>query len=143
MVGSSLDLADIRDLLSELPINIVTQIIPVCHKNDYKIGFDHIELRSFGLSHTYNLCLYGSLYIDSAGNIFPCSGLTDFQVGSVSNWSDIFNPDNKMNLKYFWYLNKEKFDKCKNCGLQYLCSDCRSIEYQLSGSIISKSFCNR
>lgn len=143
MVDSSLDLAGIRNLLSKLPINIVTQIIPVCHKNDYRAGFDRIELRQFGLSQTYNLCLYGSLYIDSAGDIFPCSGLTDFRVGTVDNWSEIFNSDNKMNLKYFWYLNKEKFDKCKNCGLQYLCSDCRSIEYQLSGSIISKLSCNR
>lgn len=140
--------------LNEIPQYIKVHIDYILEKsnpldNYYNSRFSYIkqvpsiDIRTYALNSVYNSCLYGTLYINQEGDIFPCPGLLDFKLGNVRNFNKIFDREANINIQYFWKLNNSKISKCKDCGLQFACVDCRSFEYQLSKSITEKVSCQK
>lgn len=42
-------------------------------------------------------------------------------------------------LQYYWHINKDKIQKCKDCELRYICFDCREIPLRETGDLYSPS----
>lgn len=83
----------------------------------------------------YNPCWGLSIAIDTNGDVKPCLW-SDIIVGNlrIDRFIDIKNE-----LIYYWELNKEKIDICKECELKLVCSDCRVLAKQINGSIHAKT----
>lgn len=94
----------------------------------------------FHVAHNYgyNECLDGKIYLNQDGNVYPCPALTDYYMGTGMNMRALFNEDNLMD---FWMLAKKKLSFCSDCGLKYACTDCRGLDYNLTGNLNSNLFC--
>jgi len=49
------------------------------------------------------------------------------------------NPGIIDEIEKYWYLTKDKVDKCKICELRYSCPDCREIAYESSGNLYASN----
>lgn len=154
LMDINLNMDSILSRLNEIPKHIKVHIDYILEKtktqNEYfSSQFNYIkqiptvDIRSYALNSVYNSCLYGTIYINQEGDIFPCPGLTDFNLGNVRDFSKIFDKEADINIQYFWKLNNSKISKCKDCGLQFACVDCRSFEYQLTKDIAEKALCQK
>lgn len=106
----------------------------------YNEELPKVNIDTFSLKRKKNKCLVGTFATLSNGEIVPCLGLKDFNIGTIDNIDDIFS-DDKL-LKY-WNISSKKLDKCKECGLRYACNDCRSLEIRLGAKIDEKVTCMR
>ncbi len=92
------------------------------------------------LAHNYaqNECLEGKIYINQDGSVYPCPALTNFYLGNGMDLRAVFSDDKLMN---FWLFPKKNLSPCSKCGLKYACTDCRGLDYKLSGDLNANLFC--
>lgn len=116
-------------LSNNLPIMSKKKISPV---NMYRF-LNNIE---------YHPCLGRTLAICYNGNVIPCPMMRSHNFGNIENrelhtifeneWEHIAN---------IWKLNLDKIEKCTDCEFRYSCTDCRSLEENLTGNLEGKRLC--
>ena len=154
LLNMELNIDSIIKQLNRIPNHIKVHIDYVLEKSkhldsyfnsrfNYIKQIPSVDIRAYSLNATYNSCLYGTVYINQKGDIFPCPGLLDFKLGNVRNFNNIFNGEANINIQYFWKFNHSQISKCKDCGLQFACVDCRSFEYQLGKNIKEMVSCQK
>jgi uncharacterized protein len=84
--------------------------------------FKKISEAQYMQNRLYNSCWGKKIAVTSDGNIRPCI-YSNILLGNLGdNISDILEK-----AKKYWYITKDKVDKCKDCELKYVCFDCREI----------------
>lgn len=91
----------------------------------------------------FHPCLGKSMFISSKGNVYPCPMLRTKLWGNIKH-ENLFNflQENKNKIYAFWRLNLDFIDGCKSCEFRYICSDCRSLEEELTNKYNSKILCS-
>lgn len=101
-----------------------------------------ITFQNYNYYSYFNTCFVNSVFIAASGEIYPCMMLRDFKLGNLEN-EKLYNIFRKDEYKKFWELSKKKIKKCKNCGFNVGCQDCRAIEYYVNKDIYDINYCNR
>ncbi len=108
-------------------------------KKNKGFGIPKVDANRFYHNKYRHPCLYGTLSIDSSGNIFPCPYMKNENLGNVDDnvIYDIF--ENK--LSRYWSLSLSELENCSDCSLKYACTDCRAYEVNKYNEISKKTLC--
>jgi radical SAM protein with 4Fe4S-binding SPASM domain len=82
-----------------------------------------------------NSCWRNKLAVSKKGELKPCI-YSEIVLGKLGQTSlnEIFKKVEK-----YWYLTKDKINKCKDCELRYICFDCREIAYRKYGNLYAEN----
>lgn len=119
-----------EDDLSDLPIMTKDKIFPV-------------EVNQFFNNLEYHPCIGNVVTISNNGDVLICPTMRDKKFGNITNTPlyKIFNTKMEK-INKLWKLNLDKIDICKGCEFRYTCTDCRSLEKNLTGQLNGKILCN-
>ena len=101
-------------------------------------NFKKIQEDQYTRNRAYNSCWGKKIAVSKDGKIRPCI-YSNIIIGDIDkgNTADIME-----RAKEYWYLTKEKIDKCKDCELKYACFDCREIAIRWGNSLSAPNpFC--
>lgn len=87
------------------------------------------ERNLIDFSKVFNNCWGRSIAITKDEIVRPCI----YSSIKICNLDELKKPGIIDKIEKYWYLTKDKVDKCKICELRYLCPDCREIAYVNSG----------
>jgi radical SAM protein with 4Fe4S-binding SPASM domain len=120
---------DGSSLSNNLPIVSKRKISPV---NMYRF-LNNVE---------YHPCLGHTVAICYNGNVIPCPMMRGHSFGNIRNRKlyTIFEKEWE-HINKFWRLNLDKIEKCTDCEFRYSCTDCRSLEENLTGDLEGKRLC--
>lgn len=100
--------------------------------------FYNIQEFAYGFNRIYNNCWGRKIAITASGDIKPCIH-SHIIVGNMNN-------ENMMalveKLRTHWEMTKDKIQKCQDCELRFVCSDCRVIAAQQGGAPDAPHPCN-
>ena len=85
--------------------------------------FVKIDEEFYNFSQVCNNCWGHKISITKDGNIRPCI-YSNIIIDSLKNLSD---PKTIEKIKSYWYITKDKVEKCMDCELRYFCIDCREV----------------
>ena len=108
--------------------------------NDYEILFENLDYKKcsdlsvidksdfikidedfFYFCQVCNNCWGHKISITKDGKIRPCI-YSNIEIDDLRN---INKPETIEKIKSYWYITKDKVEKCKDCELRYFCIDCR------------------
>jgi radical SAM protein with 4Fe4S-binding SPASM domain len=99
----------------------------------YSKGKPRINPLYYYFNSKFNPCWGKSIAIDIFGNVKPCLWYNNV-VGNIE--VDQFEEIVKKLTEMYWKLNKDRIEKCCDCELRYVCSDCR-VEAEKKGGVIT------
>lgn len=115
---------------------------------DSSISYDELSTRCFGkvtsqgieMNQSYNSCLFGQLYINSAGDMTPCPMMNGYVLGNVrkDKLCEVIAQEKYQGIVC---LSRSKLRVCRKCSYRYNCMDCRALESSFSGDICGVAFC--
>ena len=97
----------------------------LCEKNLMKsANFQGVDIKTFLQRSHHNPCLYGKLYFDVYGDVFPCVMEREESLGNIKSQTveEILAGD--ISRKY-QDLTKDHIESCKDCEYRLACFDCR------------------
>jgi radical SAM protein with 4Fe4S-binding SPASM domain len=96
-----------------------------CSKNSIikKDDFVKIDEEFYNFSQVCNNCLGHKISITKDGKIRPCIHSNII----IDDLKNLNNPETIEKIKSYWYITKDKVEKCKECELRYFCIDCREL----------------
>ena len=80
-----------------------------------------------------NSCWGYKIAVTKEGKVRPCI-YSEIVLGDLQ---DVNINQVLIDIKPYWFLTKDKIEKCKICELRYACFDCREIPFRKSGSLFS------
>ncbi len=85
-----------------------------------------------------NSCWYGKAAVTSTGNVIPCVFARDQIAGHVlaQTLKEIIEGEK---MRSYWSLTYDLVETCTVCEYRYLCRDCRSLVFGLTGNLYAKS----
>jgi len=83
---------------------------------------------SYLINKQMNSCLYGKVAVAINGDIIPCQTAKYYPVGNINSIT-LSESLKKGLLDKYWYLTKDKLDRCKDCERRYACMDCTVLPY--------------
>lgn len=96
--------------------------------------FNKIDESYYRFNKEYNSCWGRKIAITRDGNIRPCI-YSDIKIKNIMEVKHLEEILEKM--KKYWYITKDKVDKCKDCELRYVCFDCREIAMRKTGNLFA------
>ena len=75
----------------------------------------------YNLAQVTNNCWGHKISITKDGKIRPCI-YSDIIIGDLEHLTD---PETIEKIRSYWYISKDKVERCKECELRYFCIDCR------------------
>lgn len=108
---------------------------------DQKKQLPRITKESFFHSKKYHPCWGKRLAITSGGDILPCIFARKKKLGNVREIALWKLLKNRSHEKY-WYLTKDRIDRCKDCEYRYACFDCRVMESEATRQLRGMEYCN-
>lgn len=109
------------------------------YKNRKKLhDFRRTSIYDFSLVRANNKCMNGMITFFTNGNIGVCPRLSELTLG---NSDYIVECTKNEKLDKYWKLTKDNIDKCGECHLRYICSDCRFTEFQFDHNLLAMNTC--
>lgn len=136
-----------QQITTELMSLGITQIgVDYVYDGDVRIDerntkfFGKVTSQCLEMYQTYNSCLFGQLYINSAGDMTPCPMMNDYILGNVRK-DDLFKVIAADKYQDMVCLSRSKLKGCSRCAFRYNCMDCRALESSATGDIRGVAFC--
>ena len=107
------------EILYENPDYQKCSNLSVIKKND----FVKTEEDVYNFNRICNNCWGHKISITKDGKIRPCI-YSNMIIGELENLN---NRETVEKIKSYWYITKDKVEKCKECELRYFCIDCREM----------------
>ncbi|MEL7569934.1 MAG: SPASM domain-containing protein, partial [Eubacteriaceae bacterium] len=139
-----------QNLNNRLSINEIKEVINNIVVNDTSY-FERMEMeieqkKSIASSDFVCSVCHSSICITENGNVYPCAGWQDYNIGNVKETSlkDIWNSSEK--IQYLRGLQRKDFPKCIQCPDKEFCTMCmvRNANEDPLGDplVVNEYFCN-
>lgn len=129
------------DLPNEFNNSLIERDL-IFNNDDKTFMYPSTDFHRFTKNLEYHPCLSNSLAISAQGNVLPCLMMRDVVFGNIydNHIYDIIHENFKL-INYYWKLNLDKINQCKNCEFRYACNDCRALEKSKNNDLFSKTTC--
>ncbi|MDG4983780.1 radical SAM protein [Lactococcus lactis] len=101
-----------------------------------------VNVYNFPYISNYNNCLYGQLFVNPYGTLYPCPKFRKEPLGNVlkDSLSKIYS---QKNHEKFWNIPKSKVDSCNSCELSPICFDCRALDSYKTNNLMGMEYCEK
>lgn len=89
--------------------------------------FTKVSPQIFGAIHRCHPCFMGKLAVTDDGRVLPCLLGRNWVLGDLRR-DTLAKIIKQGQHKTYWYLTKDRLDKCAQCEFRYGCFDCRVIQ---------------
>jgi len=116
---------NIDDIALDIKISYSKKDYDACKKNTTISDgcFQKIEQASYQFNKICNTCWGHKIAITKDGKLRPCI----FSNIIIADIEEIDKIETIEKIKSYWFITKDRVERCKECEFRYVCFDCREI----------------